>query len=133
MTTTTPTLGRVLVVDDNIEICDVIQSLLQSSNYEARACFSADEAYELLDDYAPDVVLLDLNMPEIDGLDGIMLFRRYTKHPERPIIIVSALPKHEMESKTKDMGAYAYIQKPFDTKHLLNTIANAKRAHPIVI
>jgi len=115
---------RVLIVDDEQSICDVLQISLRKEGYEVAADTSAKRALEKFRKEHFDVVLQDLKMPEMDGLD---LLRELKKiHDDTVVIIMTAYSTWDRAVEAMRLGAYDYIKKPFDTQvDVKGTIARA--------
>ena len=110
---------RILVVDDDRNLRKIITTNLELAGYDVTAASSGVEAMEVLEDLQPDLVLLDVMMP---GMDGYETTRRIRKHPTNshvPIILLTA--KGEVEDKVQgfDAGADDYITKPFGPQEML--------------
>ncbi len=107
-------LGRVLVVDDNASTLDLLSRRLRRDGHEVTSCDNGEGALELLDDAGYDLVLLDLLMP---GLSGIEVLRRIKASPATaglPVIIVSALDEVESACHCIEAGADDYLTKPIN-------------------
>jgi len=109
-------LGKVLIVDDEAEVRQVLEEFLRSRGYEAVLAQSGPEALGVLDAQKPDLVLLDVAMPEMDGVEA--LSRIVALHPSLPVIMVTANADIGVTSKLLAMGAVDYIPKPFDLDYL---------------
>ena len=70
------TIGRVLIVDDDENICEVIKMYLENSGYETRVCNDGRSAQEVFSEYKPDIVLLDIMLPYVDGIDVLKSIRK---------------------------------------------------------
>ena len=113
----------VVVVDDEPDFCTVVGELLQSQNLVVHAANSALEGLSLIELVRPDLVLTDVMMPQVDGLE---LIRRLRADPVLgcvPTIVVSALVKHEEKEAALRAGADAFIPKPFSVQQLRAAIA----------
>lgn len=109
-------LGRVLVVDDEPEIRQVLLEFLTDRGYEVALAESGAAALEALDANRPDLVLLDVAMP---GMDGVDTLRRIMARPSPvSVIMVTANADIAVTSKLLAMGAVDYIPKPFDLDYL---------------
>ena len=115
---------RVLVVEDDREIRTVMQSALAVEGFEVVTAVSLNEAQALLRHSAPDVVLLDLGLPDGDGAE---LVRDVRQHSNLPIIIVSARDQEAQKIRLLDAGADDYLGKPFSIGELLARIRVALR------
>ncbi len=115
--------GIIHIIDDEPVIHDVLGELLTSEGYEVEFSSSGDEALEKYTPRSSDVILLDLLMP---GLDGIEVLRRIKKiDPSAVVIIITAYGSVESAISAMKIGALDYIQKPFKHDDLLLTIAKA--------
>jgi|SRR6185503_14179817 two-component system nitrogen regulation response regulator GlnG len=108
--------GKILVVDDEPEVRLVLTEFLESRGYEVTAASSGAEAISLVDAVKPHVVLLDVTMPEMDGMETLK--RLAAANPGLPIIMVTANADVDVTSRLLAMGAADYIPKPFDLEYL---------------
>jgi two-component system nitrogen regulation response regulator GlnG len=108
--------GKILVVDDEPEVRLVLTEFLESRGYEVTAASSGAEAISLVDAVKPHVVLLDVTMPEMDGIETLK--RLAAANPGLPIIMVTANADVDVTSRLLAMGAADYIPKPFDLEYL---------------
>ncbi|HKB55413.1 MAG TPA: response regulator [Ramlibacter sp.] len=115
---------RVLVVEDDREIRSMMQSSLAVEGFEVRTAVSVSEASALLQHSLPDVVVLDLGLPDGDGVDLVRLVR---KQHSLPILVVSARHQESEKIKLLDAGADDYLTKPFSVGELLARIRVALR------
>lgn len=115
---------RVLVVEDDAEIRALIQSALTVEGFEVQTAVTVSEASALLRHALPDILLLDLGLP--DG-DGAVLVREVRKHHSLPILIVSARHQEAQKIQLLDAGADDYLTKPFSVAELLARMRVALR------
>ncbi len=115
---------RVLVVEDDREIRCLMQSSLSVEGFDVQTAVSVSEARALLQNTPPDVMLLDLGLP--DG-DGIELVHEVRKHYSLPILVVSARHQEAQKIQLLDAGADDYLTKPFSVAELLARIRVALR------
>ena len=108
--------GKILVVDDEPEVRLVLTEFLESQGYEVTAAASGAEALAMVDAAKPHVVLLDVTMPEMDGMETLQ--RLAAAHPGLPIIMVTANADVDITSRLLALGAADYIPKPFDLDYL---------------
>ena len=116
--------GNILVVDDEPQIRRVMRMALSSQGFEVIEARSGEEGLEKFRDHLPDLVLLDLNMPGIGGLETC---RRIRLGSEVPIIVLTVRSKEEEKVEALDAGADDYVTKPFGMKELLARIRAALR------
>ena len=111
---------RILVVDDEENLRRVTQLKLQQAGYEALTASDASQALEVLSKHPQDLVLTDLKMP---GMSGIDLLRKVKEeYPEVIVVVVTAYGTIESAVEAMRLGAYDYIIKPFDLSELLEKI-----------
>lgn len=114
---------RVLLVDDEKEFADVLAERLEARNFFAVTALSGEEALERLREQDFDVVLLDMVMPRMSGIETLRAIKQL-----KPLVEVVMLTGHatvESAVQAMKMGAFFYLMKPTDTKKLLESIANA--------
>jgi CheY-like chemotaxis protein len=106
----------ILVVDDEPEVRLVLAEFLESRGYEVKVAASGSQALAMVGEVKPHVVLLDVTMPEMDGMETLK--RLAALKPGLPIIMVTANADVDVTSKLLAMGAADYIPKPFDLEYL---------------
>lgn len=116
----------VLVVEDDRYINSFMTVLLKNEGYKALTAATGEEAVSLFYSNNPDIVLLDLGLPDMDGLEIINIFR---ERNNVPIIVVSAREEESEKIKALDNGADDYMVKPFSAGELLARIRVAQRKH----
>lgn len=114
----------VLVIEDEKSICDFIAKTLNASDYKAVTAGSGKEGLAILTSALPDLVLLDLGLPDMDGIDIIKQTREWSS---LPIIVISARVQEREKVAALDAGADDYITKPFGKDELLARIRTAIR------
>src|SRR5262247_1914356 len=110
----TPALGALLVVDDDEYNRDLLCRRLERKGYAATAAASGQEALELMQEQAFDLVLLDIMMPELDGTAVLKMIRETFTAPQLPVIMVSAKDESEDIVGALSLGANDYVTKPID-------------------
>jgi excisionase family DNA binding protein len=108
---------RVLVVDDDAGLRDFIRTNLEADGYAVREAGSADEGLAALDEEPPDLILLDVQMPKMDGWE--MLRRVQERHGVESIPVIMYSGKLDQAGEAESRGAQAFIGKPFDPGRLL--------------
>ena len=116
--------SMILVVEDDVQISNFIQAVLSSNDYEVLATDKGKMAIYMAASYCPDVILLDMGLPDIDGLDVLKNIRQWS---QIPIIVVSARGHEREKVEALDLGADDYLTKPFGTAELLVRIRTALR------
>lgn len=108
--------GKILVVDDDPEVRMATRDFLMSKGHDVTVAEGGREALRLVETINPDVVLLDVAMPDMDGMETLR--RIVASHPTLPVIMVTANADIEITSKVLQMGAADYVPKPFDLDYL---------------
>jgi len=122
----TPSLGTILVVDDEPQIHRFLGPALTAANYLPLRAERGDEALRLAASRAPDAILLDLGLPDMDGQQVLTKLREFTAVP---VIILSARDRESEKIQALDAGADDYVEKPFALGELLARIRTALRHH----
>jgi len=119
---------RILVVDDEPQITRVLRTSLSSQNYDVRVANDGETALEIMKDWTPDLVITDLSMPNMDGLE---LCRRLRASTQIPIIVLSVRGEERTKVQALDAGADDYVTKPFGIEELRARVrANLRRVPP---
>jgi two-component system KDP operon response regulator KdpE len=121
------TRPHILVVDDEPQITRVLRTSLNAQGYEIRAANDGETALEIVKDFVPDLVITDLAMPRMNGIE---LCRRLRQTSQVPIIVLSVRGEERGKVEALDSGADDYITKPFSTPELLARIRAALRRSP---
>ncbi len=115
---------KVLVVEDEKSISHFISAILNSNGYEAMQARTGTEALSMISSHCPDLIILDLGLPDMDGLEILRQLRTWSS---LPVVVVSAR-SHERDKVTAlDQGADDYLTKPFGTGELLARVRTAIR------
>jgi two-component system alkaline phosphatase synthesis response regulator PhoP len=119
------TKKKILVVDDELNIIKSLSDLLAASGYEVITAMDGKAGIELAEKAKPDLILLDIMMPKISGLELLKKMKSKEKHAHVPIIIVSA--KSDVDTLSEAMWNYAdkYITKPYDPQDILKSIQSS--------
>lgn len=123
-------MPNVLVVDDETHTTNLMTTALDMMGYEATAANSGDEALRLLADEAPDVILLDYMMPELDGVETLQRIRALPNGEAIPVIMITAFPEEELKRRVTALGAVGFLAKPLSFDSL--ELALAELAPPAV-
>lgn len=117
---------RVLVVDDEMQITRVLRTALSAQGYDVRTANEPEEALRLVQDWIPDLIITDLMMP---GMTGIELSRAIRTKSDVPILVLSVRDQERTKIEALDAGADDYVTKPFSTQELLARVrAHLRRA-----
>ncbi|MBW1702798.1 MAG: response regulator [Deltaproteobacteria bacterium] len=118
---------RILVVDDDIEIVQFLQVSLEREGYEVMAGRNGKEAITLSQKYNPDLILMDIVMPEMDGLEACKIIKRRETAKFIPIIFLTVKGSHDDKVKGLDLGADDYLAKPFKINELAARVRSMLR------
>src|ERR1700754_430637 len=117
---------RILIVDDEPQIARVLRTGLATRGYEVRVAADGEAALDTFNDWHPDLVITDLSMPNMDGLE---LCRRLRQISQLPIIVLSVKGEEKAKVEALDAGADDYVTKPFGIEELLARVrASLRRA-----
>ena len=116
--------GKVLIVEDDRAICNFMRRVLEANGYESIAVGTGREAISMLTSHCPDVVILDLGLPDMDGMEVLEQLRTWSL---MPVVVVSARTDEREKVRALDAGADDYITKPFGTSELLARLRTAIR------
>jgi two-component system KDP operon response regulator KdpE len=120
-----PDPPHILVVDDEPQITRVLRTSLSAQGYDIRVANSGEMALEIMKDWSPNLIITDLSMPSVDG---VQLCRRIRSSLQIPIIVLSVRDKEQQKVEALDAGADDYVTKPFGMSELLARVrANLRR------
>ncbi len=120
------TLGNILIVDDDENIADIIKIYLENSGYSTRLSYDGKEAVSVFADYKPDLVLLDVMLPHMDGIDVLKAIR---KDSDTPVIMLTAKGETFDKVLALELGADDYVVKPFEPKELVARVKAVLRRY----
>ena len=109
-------MAKVLVVDDEPEAVELLTEFLSSKGYEVLTATSGEEALRRVKEDRPHLVLLDIQMPKMNGLDVLRRIREID--PEMGVIMATGVNEEDVGRKALELGAFDYIVKPLDMKYL---------------
>jgi len=116
----TSALPKLLVVDDEIEICDFLKMFFEDRDFKVEVAYSGSEALKKTASYKPDVVLLDIKLP---GMDGLAVLKKIkADYPEIRVLMVTAIETSEKIDEALRLGADNYITKPLSLEYLENDV-----------
>ena len=113
-------MKKIVVIEDNAEMCENIKELLELSNYSVRTAKDGVEGVQLIEHVKPDLVLCDIMMPELDGYGVLSYLSKYPDTRGIPFIFLTAKSEKNDFRKGMSLGADDYISKPFQQKELLD-------------
>jgi len=116
---------RILIADDEVEFASTLITRLQLRKFQARMVNSGMEALAAIEEEVPDILLLDLKMPDLDGLEVLAKLRE--NYPHLKVVILTGHGSFEAGREGMELGAFDYIMKPVDLNRLIEIVKNACR------
>lgn len=112
-------MKTVLIVDDELDIVEAVKAILEEERYNVVTCGNGREALKCLEDSKPDLAIVDIMMPVMNGYETIKAIRQQTVFAKLPILIMSAIAP---SMKAKEYAGAAYLKKPFSLLELLKQV-----------
>jgi len=113
----------ILVIDDSNTNIVLLQAVLNGKGYKIETALNVKEAYNIMNRNMPDLILLDLLLPRINGYDFLKEIKSDIRTKGIPVVVVSALTDQENVTKAMALGAYDFIKKPVDIQKLVELVA----------
>ena len=114
---------KILIVDDEKDTCEILAEILEDEGYDASYVLSGRSALRKIKENKPDLVLLDIKMAEMDGIDTLERMRKLEK--EIAVVMITAYDSLDTARKAMQLGALEYITKPFDIKLISSIVKDA--------
>jgi len=114
---------RILIAEDSATILEIIRQTVEAGGYAALTAVDGQETLEKARKEAPDLIILDLMLPKLDGYKVCRFLKFDAKYKKIPIIILTARAQESDKQLSQEVGADAYLNKPFDPEKLLAKIA----------
>jgi CheY-like chemotaxis protein len=115
-------LNSILIVDDSTTNLVLLEAILQEEGYKTYTAFNAKEAFACIEKNKPDLILLDLLMPQVSGFEILERLKSNLSTSEIPVIVVSAVNTKENMELCKDLGAADFFSKPIDIPVFLSKL-----------
>lgn len=115
-------MNNILIIEDEKELREIIKYNLENNNFGVQESSNANEALILMEDFLPDLILLDLMLPGLKGENFLALIKKNAKYKAIPVVVISAKNKEEDIVKAIESGADDYLVKPFSIKVLIAKI-----------
>ncbi|MBI5187519.1 MAG: response regulator [Nitrospirae bacterium] len=110
-------MTKILIADDESVICDLIKLFLEGKGFQVSVASSGKEAIRLFNSERPNIMILDIGLPDMDGLE--LLSKVKTASPDTKVIVTTGYSNTEIQQKAFSLGASNYLTKPFDIHDLL--------------
>lgn len=114
---------KILLVDDEEDFVNALSQRIKMRELDSEIAYDGEQALQLVDDQVPDVIVLDLKMPGIDGFEVLKNIKR--NYPKVEVIILTGHGTERDKIETQKLGAYDYMQKPVDVDSLVEKIKSA--------
>jgi CheY-like chemotaxis protein len=116
---------RVLIVDDNVDSCETLEAVLDDLGHETRVAHDGPGALEIVDGFAPDIVLLDISLPGMDGFEIVRRMRRLDAGAKIPIVALSGYATSADRARALEAGYSEHLAKPLDLAVLERVVAQS--------
>lgn len=113
---------KLLVVDDEIDVCDFVKSFFRERDFEVLVAYNGQEALTLVEARKPQIIILDMRMPVMDGMTMLKELRR--SNSESKVIMVTAVEDPEKEAEARGYGVVDYLTKPVILEQLEKTVCS---------
>ncbi|GIZ53106.1 diguanylate cyclase [Noviherbaspirillum aridicola] len=120
---------RVLVVDDDADIADFHAAVLRAAGMEVRVLYRAADVLDMLGDYRPELILMDVYMPDCDGTELARLIRQDDRHLDVPIVFLSSESDYGRQLEAIESGADDFLCKPIKPAHLVSALSSRARRY----
>jgi len=115
-------MPTIMIVDDDANIRAVLKYRFEREDYTVRLASNGVEALEEISNHRPDVIILDLMLPQMDGLQFLSHLKNNPQSQRVPVIVLTALGHTPYYERTRELGAAAFVVKPFSPRHLLQEV-----------
>ena len=123
---------KILVIEDNPTNMELITDLLEAYGYQVIGAATAGEGIIQAQTVAPNLILMDLSLPDMDGLDATWQLKQDEATQHIPIVALTAHALKEFEAKSLEVGCAGYITKPIDTRTLPKAVARLLAEHQAI-
>ncbi len=113
---------NILVVDDDPDVVTIITGILRSGEYEVRPAYRGKEVFARLEEKKPDLIILDIKMPEMDGFQVLKRLKRSPETSSIPVILLTGKGQYQDVLTGYELGTDYYMNKPFTSSQLINGI-----------
>ena len=117
-----PGKKRILIVDDDADILELLKFTLESTHFECETALSATEGLERALQFKPNLILLDLMLPEMSGFGFMRELKNNSQYGPIPVVVLTSLADEEIATEVMDLGAVGYLSKSCDKKELISMV-----------
>lgn len=118
-------MTKILIIDDDASLCRSMQIQMEASGHEVKCAYTAGEGLSLADEFTPNLVFLDLRLPDQDGMECLKKFQN--ADPELPVVIITGHQDTKTTIEAMRLGAFDYLRKPFDLDDLYLLLEKIRR------
>lgn len=111
---------NILIIDDSNTNLVLLGSVFKRNNYKVFSALSAKQGLKKIEDQCPDLIYLDLVMPEVDGFEFLKILKSNKQWEDIPVVIISAVSDEEVIARSKQLGARNYLTKPLDIEKIMS-------------
>jgi len=111
-------MAKIMIVDDDVQAAGLIERVVKMYSHQAKVVNKSSIAMEIANSFQPDLFILDLMMPDVNGFELCALLRADPKFTNTPVIVVSAMEDKESKAKAYSIGVNEYLTKPFNIVEL---------------
>ncbi len=119
----------VLIIDDAVHIRRLVARMLQQAGFNTLEAADGGQGLQVLKEHRPDIVTCDIWMPYIDGYEFLAAAKKDPETQDIPVIVVTAVGKEEEAAKATELGANAFLTKPFSSSHLIDSVQKKKKKY----
>jgi CheY-like chemotaxis protein len=123
-------MAKILIVDDEVHLIEMLQMRLEANGYEVVTAVDGEEGVEKVKSETPDLIILDIMMPKMDGYETCKILKNDPRYSKIPIIFLSARALEDDMQIGKEKSADALVKKPFETPDLLARIKELLEKSP---
>ncbi|MFH1368388.1 MAG: response regulator [Elusimicrobiota bacterium] len=116
---------KILLVEDERAVCELMRHVLEGHGYKFESAFNGIEALQKIDNISPDLVIMDINMPQMDGWQALTALKSSPKTSQIPVIMCTEENSFADIEKANDLGCESYITKPITAERVLKKIKEA--------
>jgi two-component system, OmpR family, response regulator VicR len=117
-------MAQILIVEDDKVLNDAYKLTLTHDGHEVESVFNGKEALQVAEEQQPDIILLDILMPEMSGIEFLEHYDLLNKHPKAKVVILSNIGEGQEVARAMALGAYKYIVKAHESPEDLSTLVN---------
>ena len=119
--------AKITIIDDDSDLVEALRNFLRRHSFEVSIAYGGTEGLKVVEENRPDLVILDMMMPDMDGMQVLLKIRGNSQIKDTLVIMLTAKDAQLDRISALEMGAYEYITKPLDTHILLRQIENVLR------